>query len=151
MAWNPPAWMEGMRGRDIPVKNCCHESNISFEVIKPADSEGRESPSAERQATFDERIGGPLKPNDLLTTATNEAKPILEQLGVHYKTSLCTPEKSLGGTAFVPAEYRIEVMDPNAPHQPAPEPYVQFVFDTLRKARVPISKASPASRNSEDN
>src|SRR5580700_743703 len=107
---------------------------MNFERI-PSDAESSDAHPFERSLTFDEWIGGPLKPNDLLTTSVGESERLLKQLEVHYELSLCVPEKPLGGTTFVPAEYRIEVMDPSAPDKPAPETYVRFVFDTLREAK----------------
>jgi hypothetical protein len=124
---------------------------MNFETTPSGKDEEREVPPAEREVRFDRRFGGPLKPNDLLTSklGIDESKPILERLKVSYKISLLTPEIPLGGGAFAPAEYRIEVMHPNAPEKPAPEPYVRFLFDTLREARVPVSRAANAPPEDE--
>jgi|SRR5580704_1898575 hypothetical protein len=129
---------------------------MSFETFPPQGSEGNDTHDLEQLPGFDERLGGPLKPNHFLTTrlAVDRVKPILEHLKVHNKISLYTPEISLGmtpsGESFAPAEYRIEIMDPNAPEKPAAPSYVQFVFDALRKAELPISKAALDSLDCED-
>ena len=110
--------------------------------------ENKVSPT-ERRGGFTEQFGGPLKPNDFRTSrpGIDEVKPILERLNVHHKISLLTTERPLGDGPAVPAEYRseyrIEIMDPNAPEMPAPESYVQFVFDTLKESGIPISRAAP--------
>lgn len=107
--------------------------------------EGYGGNSVERQPTFGECIGGPLKPNDFLTTkpGIDESKPILENLGVPYKVSLFAPEIPLNELASAPSEYRIEVMDPNEREKPAPESYVRLVFEALKKAEIPISRGAP--------
>jgi hypothetical protein len=99
----------------------------------------------EHRIAFRERLGGPLRPNHLLSTelGIDEAKPILEQLRVVHKISLYTPEVPLGREAAAPAEYRIEIMDSVAPNSPASEEYVQHVFSALREARVPVQRADP--------
>jgi hypothetical protein len=118
---------------------------INSEVIKEMSFEGHGGNSVERQPSFDERIGGPLKPNDFLTTKSgiDESRPILENLGVPYKVSLFSPEIPLNELASAPSEYRIEVMDPNEREKPAPESYVRFAFGALREAGVPISRGAP--------
>lgn len=133
-----------------PIGRVCQEllssEYMDFETIQSYDHpEGRDTQGTEHQSGFDERIGGPLKPNEFVATklGLDEAKPILEQLKVHYKTTLYLPETPLNQVASSPAEYRLEIMDPNDPNKPALEPYVQSVFETLKQARVPVTRAAP--------
>lgn len=123
---------------------------MEFESPPPPRSERPDSLSPEREAIFKVEIGGPLKPNHLLTTSAREAKLVLDRRCISYRISLCSPERSLGGTSFVPAEYRIEVMDPVDPSKPAAAPYVLFVCQTLREEKVPILKVAPETRDNED-
>jgi len=91
-----------------------------------------------------ERIGGPLKPNHLVTSkmGIEEAMPILDRLKVQRKISLYMAEVRLNEDAVAPAEYRLEIMDPNDSEKPASEEYVREVFDALQEARVPVQKAA---------
>ena len=100
--------------------------------------------SIERRRIPPERIGGPLRPNHLMTTDVRGAEPLLEQLHVDYKVSIMTEEMPLGThRAFAPAEYRIEIMDPAHRSEPAPEQYVRFVYSALKDARVPVTRGAP--------
>jgi hypothetical protein len=93
-----------------------------------------------------ELLGGPFKPNDLVTTklGLTEARPILDQLSVICKITLSTREVPLlsdvSPTAFAPAEYRITIMDPIHPDQPGSEQYVQSIVSALKEARVPVER-----------
>jgi hypothetical protein len=102
----------------------------------------------EREDVVPERIGGPLKANELLTSAlgVKEAKTVLDDLEVQYLISLYTPEIPLGEIAEAPAEYRIQIMDCNHAQLPASEAYVRDVVDNLRRAHVPVQEASPREK-----
>jgi hypothetical protein len=115
------------------------ETSSSYEA-------GDNSSYVEGQFEVPERIGGPLKPNDLLTTkiGMEEATPILDQLKVRSNMSLFMAEARLNAEATIPAEYRLEIMDPNEPEKPASEDYVQNVFRALKNARVPVQKSARA-------
>jgi hypothetical protein len=121
---------------------------MGFETISPYEAEDN---SAYRQGNFEapERLGGPLKQNHFLTTkiGMEEATPILDRLKVRHKLSLYMAEASLNTEAVVPAEYRLEIMDPVKPDKPASEEYVQYVFNALKEAGVPVQKAA---RNEND-
>lgn len=91
-------------------------------------------------AGFRERLGGPLKANDLLTTklGIDEAMPVLRRLDVPHKISLYSSEVRVSEEGNAPAEYRIEIMDPGRPDIAAQDEYVRNVLHALRAANVPI-------------
>jgi len=116
---------------------------MRFETIPANESE--DNLTYERGSVeVPERVGGPLKRNQLLTSelGAKEAVPILDRLKVLYKINLFTVERPLNAKAAAPAEYRIQIMDPNEPNTPASEDYVQYVFNTLKGARVPVEKGT---------
>jgi hypothetical protein len=125
---------------------------MHFEFGKQDHFAAHEDEPAERAFVSRERLGGPFKPHELLTTrlGVDESKPILKQIGVHHRISLYAPEVPLDTEAQAPAEFRIEIMDPEKPDVPAQVNYVEFVFHELRKAQVPIQRAADPQRDDHE-
>jgi|HubBroStandDraft_6_1064221.scaffolds.fasta_scaffold00588_12 hypothetical protein len=110
---------------------------MSSETFRP--QQAGDAPSGHGTFEAPERIGGPLKPNHLVTTkiGIEEATPILHRLRVRCKTSLFMAETILNESAMVPAEYRLEIMDPIDPAKPACKQYTSIIFNALKEAGVP--------------
>jgi hypothetical protein len=124
---------------------------MNFETSPSNEAEDIPGFNRERLGIPDEPIGGPLKPNHLITTriGVKEAGLILDQLKVVHKVSLLVPEVPLGNRgAVAPPEYRIEIMNATDRSQPASEEYVRFVYEAIKEARVPIQRVIPTDPES---
>lgn len=122
---------------------------MSFESPHPDEAKDINVARSAQYVESPEFMGGPLRPNHLLTSklGAEEASLVLDRLNVRRKVSESVAEITLNANAVAPAEYRIEIMNPNDPDKAASEEYVQSVFIALRKAQVPVRRV--ASDNSK--